>query len=148
VEASGEPAEVTVAEVDELRRQEEAERANRLYAMPMGTDGPRFDEPATDRFSPEIPDDLLVNLKDGEGEQIGEAFVAAGLGLTTRRGLPQWSADGRADPATQRRRHEDAAGGEGDDQGDRGEVAGADELPERHRLGQRSETHPAAGSTR
>jgi hypothetical protein len=31
------------------------------------TDGPRFDEPVTDRFAPEIPDDLAVNLKDGEG---------------------------------------------------------------------------------
>jgi hypothetical protein len=39
----------------------------------MGNDGPRFGEPATDRFAPEIPDDLAVNLKDGEGEQIGQA---------------------------------------------------------------------------
>ena len=35
-----------------------------------------------DTFTPEIPDDLAVNLKDGEGEQIGQALVAAGLGLT------------------------------------------------------------------
>jgi hypothetical protein len=34
----------------------------------MAADGPRFDEPVTDRFAPEIPDDLAVNLKDGEGE--------------------------------------------------------------------------------
>ena len=55
---------MTVAEIDEQRRQEEAERANRLYALPMDTDGPRFGEPVTDRFAPEI----AVNLKGGEGE--------------------------------------------------------------------------------
>ena len=63
VEAPGEAAETTVAKIDERRRQEEADRANRLYDLPMDTDGPRFDEPGTDRFAPEIADDLAVNLK-------------------------------------------------------------------------------------
>ena len=39
-------------------------------------DGPRFSEPVTDRFAPEIADDIAVNLKEGEGEQIGQALVA------------------------------------------------------------------------
>jgi hypothetical protein len=43
------------------------------YDLPKKNDGPRFDEPVTDRFAPEIPDDLAVNLKNGEGEQIGQA---------------------------------------------------------------------------
>jgi hypothetical protein len=46
---------MTVAEIDEQRRQEEAERVNRLYDLPMDTDGPRFDEPVTDRFAPRSP---------------------------------------------------------------------------------------------
>jgi hypothetical protein len=79
VEAPDGLAEMTVAEIDEQRRQEEAERANRLYDLPMGDDGPRFDEPVMDRFTAETPDDLAVNLKDGEGEQIGQAFSAARL---------------------------------------------------------------------
>ena len=54
VEAPGEAAEMTVAEIDEQRRQEEADRANRLYDLPMGDDGPRFDEPVMDRFTAEI----------------------------------------------------------------------------------------------
>jgi hypothetical protein len=29
----------------------------------MDTDGPRFDKPVTDRFAPEIADDIAVNLK-------------------------------------------------------------------------------------
>jgi hypothetical protein len=74
---------MTVAEIDEQRRQEEAGRANRLYDLPMDTDGPRYDEPVMDTFAPEIPDDLAVNLMDGEQAQIGEALAAAGLGLTT-----------------------------------------------------------------
>jgi hypothetical protein len=73
---------MTIAEIDGQRRQEEADRANRLYDLPMDDDGPRFDEPVMDTFTAEIPDDLAVNLKDGEGEQIGQALVAAGLGLT------------------------------------------------------------------
>jgi hypothetical protein len=79
------PGEVTVAELDEQRRQEEAERANALYDLPMdpGGDNPRFDEPVMDRFSAEIPDDMAANLQPGEGEQIGRAFIAAGLGNTT-----------------------------------------------------------------
>jgi len=76
VEDPGEAAEITVAEIDEQRRQEEADRANRLYDLPMDTDGPRFGEPVTDRFAPEIPADIAVNLKEGEGEQIGQALVA------------------------------------------------------------------------
>jgi hypothetical protein len=83
VEAPGEASEMTVAEIDEQRRQEEEGRANRLYDLPMTDDGPRFDEPVMDRFTAEIPDDLAVNLKDGEGEQIGQALIAAGLGNTT-----------------------------------------------------------------
>jgi hypothetical protein len=75
VEDPGKAAEITVAEIDE-QRQEEADRANRLYDLPMDTDGPRFGEPVTDRFAPEIPDDIAVNLKEGEGEQIGQALVA------------------------------------------------------------------------
>jgi hypothetical protein len=70
---------MTVAEIDDQRRQEEADRANRLYDLPMsGADGPRYDEPVMDTFTAEIPDDLAVNLKDGEGEQIGQALIAAG----------------------------------------------------------------------
>jgi hypothetical protein len=76
VEDPDEAAEITVAEIDEQRRQEEADRANRLYDLPMDTDGPRFGEPVTDRFAPEIADDIAVNLKEGEGEQIGQALVA------------------------------------------------------------------------
>jgi hypothetical protein len=68
---------------DEQHRQEDADRANALYDLPMDTDNPRFDEPVMDTFTAEIPDDLAVNLMDGEGEQIGQALVAAGLGLTT-----------------------------------------------------------------
>ena len=49
----------------------------------MDSDGPRFDEPVMDTFTAEIPDDLAVNLEPGEGEQIGQALVAAGLGDTT-----------------------------------------------------------------
>ena len=29
----------------------------------MTPDGPRFDKPVTDRFAPEIADDIAVNLK-------------------------------------------------------------------------------------
>jgi hypothetical protein len=54
VEAPGEATEMPVAEIDEQRRQEEADRANRLYDLPMGDDGPRFDEPVMDRFTAEI----------------------------------------------------------------------------------------------
>jgi hypothetical protein len=77
--------EMTVAEIDEQRRQEEAERANALYDLPMdpGGNNPRYDEPVMDRFSAEIPDDMAANLQPGEGEQIGRAFIAAGLGNTT-----------------------------------------------------------------
>jgi hypothetical protein len=66
-------------------RVKEADRANALFDLPMdpGGDTPRFDEPPLDRFSAEIPDDLHANLQDGEGEQIGQAFIAAGLGNTT-----------------------------------------------------------------
>jgi hypothetical protein len=81
VEASSEGAEVTVAEIDEPRRQEEAGRAERMCDLPMSdADGPRFGEPLLDTFTAEIPDGLAVNVKDGEGEQIGQALVAAGLG--------------------------------------------------------------------
>jgi hypothetical protein len=51
-------------------------------------DGPRFDEPVTDRFAPEIPNDLAVNLKDGEGERIGQALDTASLGSTGQRRGP------------------------------------------------------------
>jgi hypothetical protein len=61
----------------------EADRASSLYDLPMDSDGPRFDEPVMDTFTAEIPDDLAVNLEPGEGEQIGQALVAAGLGDTT-----------------------------------------------------------------
>ena len=43
----------------------------------MDPDGLRFGEPVTDRFATEIADDIAVNLKDGEGERIGQALVAA-----------------------------------------------------------------------
>ena len=77
MEDPGEAAEITVAEIDEQRRQEEADRANRLYDLPMKeADAPRFDELVMDRFTAEIPDDLAVNLKADEGEQIGQALVA------------------------------------------------------------------------
>jgi hypothetical protein len=79
------PGDMTVAEIDEQHRQREAERANALYDLPMdpGGDNPRFDEPVMDRFTAEIPDDMAANLQPGEGEQIGRAFIAAGLGNTT-----------------------------------------------------------------
>jgi hypothetical protein len=84
VEAPDEPAERTIAEIDEQRRQEESDRAGRMYDLPMSDDGPRFDEPDLDhRFEVEIPDDLAGNLQPGEQTQIGEALAAAGLGLTT-----------------------------------------------------------------
>jgi hypothetical protein len=85
VDASGGAGEMTVAELDEQRREEDRQRANALYDLPMdpGGDNPRFDEPVMDRFSAEIPDDLHANLQPGEGEQIGRAFIAAGLGNTT-----------------------------------------------------------------
>jgi hypothetical protein len=56
--------------------------AAKFYDLPMdaGGDNPRFDEPVMDTFTAEIPDNLAVNLMDGEGEQIGQALVAAGLG--------------------------------------------------------------------
>jgi hypothetical protein len=54
----------------------------------MDLDDPRFAEPVTDRFASEIPDDLAVNLKDGEGERIGQALDAAGLGSTGQRRGP------------------------------------------------------------
>jgi hypothetical protein len=55
-----------VTKIDEQRRQEEADRANRLYDLPMADDGPRFDEPVMDRFAPEIADDIaVINLKGG-----------------------------------------------------------------------------------
>lgn len=73
----------TAAEIDEQRRQDDADRANALYDLPMEPDGPRFDEPVMDRFTVEIPDDLVDNLQPGEQTQIGEGLVAAGLGLTT-----------------------------------------------------------------
>jgi hypothetical protein len=72
-----------VAEIDEQRRQEDAETANKLFDLPMDADGPRFDEPLMDRFTAEIPDEMAANLQPGEGEQIGQAFIAAGLGNTT-----------------------------------------------------------------
>ena len=33
----------------------------------MDTDGRRFAEPVTDRFAPEIADDIAVNLKTAKG---------------------------------------------------------------------------------
>ena len=36
-----------------------------------------------DTFTAEIPNDLAHNLMEGEGEQIGQALIAAGLGNTT-----------------------------------------------------------------
>jgi hypothetical protein len=83
VEPSDDLEEMSAQEIDEQRRQEEAARANSLYDLPMDVDNPRFDEPVMDTFTAEIPDDLRVNLMEGEGEQIGEALVAAGLGITT-----------------------------------------------------------------
>jgi hypothetical protein len=74
---------MTAQEIDEQRRQDDADRANALYDLPMDTDNPRFDEPVMDTFTAEIPDNLAINLKDGEGEQIGQVLVAAGLGNTT-----------------------------------------------------------------
>jgi hypothetical protein len=42
-------------------------------------DGPRFDEPVTDRFASRIPDDIAVNLKVGEGDDAdGRRDVPAG----------------------------------------------------------------------
>jgi hypothetical protein len=52
-----------VAKIDEQRRQEEADRASRGYALPMDTDGPRFDEPVKVRFATEIADVFAANLK-------------------------------------------------------------------------------------
>lgn len=83
VEPSDDLEEMSAQEIDEQRRQQEAARANSLYDLPMDSNNPRYDEPVMDRFVPEIPDDLRVNLMEGEGEQIGEALVAAGLGITT-----------------------------------------------------------------
>jgi hypothetical protein len=83
VEAPGDLENPTAAEIDEQRRQEEADRAERMYDLPMSDDNPRFDEPVMDRFVPEIPDDLAGNLMEGEAQQIGQALVAAGLGNTT-----------------------------------------------------------------
>jgi hypothetical protein len=74
---------MTVAEIDEQRREKDAETANALFDLPMDADGPRFDEPVMDRFTAEIPDEMAANLQPGEGEQIGQAFIAAGLGNTT-----------------------------------------------------------------
>jgi hypothetical protein len=74
---------MSAVEIDEQRRQEEADRANKLYDLPMDVDGPRFDEPVMDTFTAEIPDEMAANLQPGEGEQIGQAFIAAGLGNTT-----------------------------------------------------------------
>ena len=56
-----------VAKIDEQRRQEEADRASRGYALPMDTDGRRFAEPVTDRFAPEIADDIARQPEDGDG---------------------------------------------------------------------------------
>jgi hypothetical protein len=67
----------------EERRQAESDRAERMYDLPMDTDGPRFDEPVMDSYSAEIPDDLANNLQPGEAQQIGQALIAAGLGNTT-----------------------------------------------------------------
>jgi hypothetical protein len=69
----------------------------------MDTDGPRFDEPVTVRFAPEITDDIAVNLKTAKalmltvGESGGCRFshwkpfpgvrVAPGVALTMRRYL-------------------------------------------------------------
>jgi hypothetical protein len=63
VEAPDGLAEMPVAEIDGQRRQEEADRANRLYDLPMEVDGPRFDEPVTDRFASGIADAFAANLK-------------------------------------------------------------------------------------
>lgn len=83
VAPSSEVEKQTAQTTDEQRRQEEVDRANALYDLPMGEDNPRFDEPLMERFTAEIPDDLSVNLEPGESEQIGQALVAAGLGITT-----------------------------------------------------------------
>lgn len=85
VAPSGEVEKQTAQATDEQRRQEEADRANSLYDLPMDPDGdnPRFDEPLMDTFTAEIPADLAGNLAEGEGAQIGEALIAAGLGITT-----------------------------------------------------------------
>jgi hypothetical protein len=66
-------------------RKQEADRANSLYDLPMDLDGdnPRYDEPVMGTFSAEIPENLAAALEPGEGEQIGQALVAAGLGITT-----------------------------------------------------------------
>jgi hypothetical protein len=64
--------------------QEEADRASRGYALPMAADGPRFDEPVTDRFAPEIADNLAVNLKDGEGDDQRSSGEVAGLAGISR----------------------------------------------------------------
>jgi hypothetical protein len=69
----------------EERRQAEADRAERMYDLPMDSDVPRFDEPPltdANEFSPSIPDDLRANLQDGEQQQIVESFVASGIGHT------------------------------------------------------------------
>jgi hypothetical protein len=85
VDASDGAGEMTVAEIDEQRREKDAETANALFDLPMDADGdnPRYDEPPMDRFTAEIPDEMAANLQPGEGEQIGQAFLAAGLGNTT-----------------------------------------------------------------
>jgi hypothetical protein len=85
VEAPDGLAEMTVAEIDEQRRQEEAGRANRVYALPMDPDGPRFDDPVTDRFASEIPDDLAVNLKTAKALML---TVDEGNGCRFRRWRP------------------------------------------------------------
>jgi hypothetical protein len=77
------PDEPTIAELDEQRRQTEEARAERMFDLPMDVDNPRFDEPELDRFTVEVPEDMASNLAEGEAAQIGQAFVEAGLGLTT-----------------------------------------------------------------
>jgi hypothetical protein len=60
------------------------EPSDGLYDLPMSdADNPRFDEPVMDTFTAEIPEDLAGNLMEDEGEQISQALVAAGLGITT-----------------------------------------------------------------
>ena len=84
VEASGEPAERPIAEIDEQRRQEEAGSGQ------SGCSTCRCDAMARASMSrswipsrPTSPTTSPSTFSTGEGEQIGAGLVAAGLGLTT-----------------------------------------------------------------
>jgi hypothetical protein len=108
---------MTVAELDEQRREEDRQRANVFYDLPMDGSGVRYDEPnltSPQEFSLEVPDDLRANLQEGEAQQITSAFIEADVGRTmandllrqgieaSRRGplsndaVERWNAEGMA----------------------------------------------------